>query len=369
MGRAHGFRVFILETFHNRVKGKDPLATGVGSETADELLGLLNSLAARGTVFFDPPVPDADSDEPPRRPVSVTIHDPIAVRDDLVHFVLSHGERGERPTATHPEKAPQSLEEYSAEGEHFMAIQFSTAAEETRFVVVAQTINRRDAVGLLERVLKLQSFDDRRAAEQAQKQARQDAIAAGEKPARNKAFHRLVFTRRQAADNAYLNEIVGNAKNATIEFEQRVPAVSERSGDGEQVRRKLQIRLLTEEDREISSDVSKGWLARQLEGKAPSHKEGVAQMASELEDHDLMEGAEAEDYNRVSISLTAKDRPGTRIAVDTIKDVFTYPVSDGPPTPYQHYKKVEPRIQTIAAEEGVELDDLNAMEIDQCLPG
>lgn len=92
--------------------------------------------------------------------------------------------------------------------------------------------------------------------------------------------------------------------------------------------------------------------------------QGVSELADLLQAEDLLAEGEEEDYNAASIQVHSPSG-GTRIAVDSLRDVFTYPVSDGQPSVYYYYDKVSPRISSIALEEHMEIDFISAREVSQ----
>lgn len=366
---TYGFRVYVFEAFHNQKKGNPALEVGAGSDTAAEIVSLLEEIWLGGTVFLDPPpVPDG-SDEPAKRTVTVTFSEPVPVGSQLVHLTLSHGEVGARPYARHPSKEAQDISDASAEEGHYMTVLFSSDEKATRFFVVSQTVRRSDPVRLLERLLRERSLKNKVTRTNEQRESRKAMREAGEKRPPLEVYNRLLFERRQAVDNAYLDEIVTGAKTATAEFEARVHSPKSRNADGDVVQRKLRISLLDEKERQISTVVGRRWAERKRSGTATTHTAGVAELAEGLEAGDLMEEGEAGQYNRAAIALSGGPAGASaKIAVDTLREVFTYPVSEGPPQPYQHYVKVAPRIKVIAAEEGVALSDIAPLEVDKCLP-
>lgn len=360
----HGFRVFVVETYRNRRKDREPEDVQVGSPTAQEIVSLLDELTAKGTIFLDPPPVAEDSEEPAKRPKSATVGDLCIVNDGMVHFTFFQGEVGERPYARHRIEPDQELQEWSAEAGHYTAILFPQA-EDGRLFIVSQTLGRKDGVALLLRIIRELSAAKKKAAIAEEKEARKALRDAGETLPARLSHAKLLFDRRQAADNAYLDEIVDDARSAVAEFETRVP--SPRNANTDVVQRKLRISLLDENDKEISSVIGRRWTDRRRRGQATTRTEGVSELATLLDEHDLMEPDEAAQYTQAAVALTAKNGARTRIAVDTLREVFTYPVSDGPPSEYQHYLKVAPRVQTIAAEERIELDVIDPLEVDRCL--
>jgi hypothetical protein len=361
---AHGFRVYVVRAYKNRKKDRDPEQLHYKSDTALEIVGLLEQLEARETVFLEPAPPAADSDEPPKRPKTVTISAVTKVNESMVHFEFHQGEVGERPRGRHRTQPAIELEDWSAEIPHYVAFLFPKAPDD-RMLIVAQTIRRRDEVDLLLRVLGMQSAQNKKKAEEDENAARAAAKAAGVRPSAREAHWRLLFDRVQAADSKYLDEIIGSASSAAVEFESRT--ASPRGGAADVVQRKLRIALLDEKEKDISSRVGRSWWTRRQRGEAVTAADGVSEVTGLLAEEGLMDQGEAQIYQEVAVVLKGKNGVGTRITVDTIRDVFTYPVSDGRPFPYQHYKKVAPRVEIIAAEEELEVDSIDPMEVDQCL--
>ena len=52
-----------------------------------------------------------------------------------------------------------------------------------------------------------------------------------------------------------------------------------------------------------------------------------------------------------------------------MRDVFTYPVSQGSPPARYYYDKVSSRVETVAAAEDLEVRRIDPGEVEECLGG
>lgn len=361
LASAHGFRVYVVQAFKNRIKDQDPEDVSQKSPARDEILSLLESLQDDGTHHIEP---RSSTDGAPRKPTrTVTVGEPHLVREDLWHMVVSLGELGTHRRATRANKKSKDLKKWSAEAEYNVTFLFPQSGDE--FLVVAQTIRRRDPVQELFSLLTKRASDGKKAAKAAEDAARAIAVKEGKKPPKRVAGTRLLFLRRQAVDNSYIDEIIGSAKSATAVFQSVVP--SDRGGRRTKVRRSLQIRLRDENEREIGQTVSKNWFKRNKDGASPTMAEGVSELAGLLEAEDLFDNEETARYNSASVAVKSESGASTTIAVDTLRDVFTYPVSDGEPPLLFYYEKIAPRVKVVAAEERIDVGAISPMEVVECL--
>lgn len=361
MTSAYGFRIYVVQAFPNRKKDRDPLEVHSTSATRDRIVELLESLASDGTAWIVPKVPPKPGD-PAKPTVSVTVGEPAVVRDDLVHLEVSEGELGAHRKATRQKKKAVSLEDASAEADHYVTFVFPEDEGE-RFFIVGQTYRRREPVARLLALMTKRSLELKSSAIAAQKAERAALKAAGEKLPKKEAFDRLLFDRRQAVDTRYLDSIIRDAKTVRVDFERHVPS-DRRSGT--RVQRSLRF-YLDEEERKAGTTVGRRWTGRRRRGEVTSREAGVEEMSSALRDLDLMDEDEEQGYDEASIHLSGGAAGSTTIAVDTLREVFTYGVSDGRPPVVYYYDKVTPRLNDVAAEEKIELKKFDGTEVDQCL--
>lgn len=363
MARTHGFRVFVASAFPNRRQGNDPLDVSAGSATRDELVRLLEILGSRGTRFREPPAPREIGE--PQLPVqSITVGYPLVVEDGFVHLSVDVGETGSHRRATQRGRAARDLTDWSPEASHFVAFVFPRTTND-KFVIVSQAARRRDPVLRLLRELRELSFAERRAAEERNRAEREEARAAGHRPPRLAKPDRLVFEIAQATDNGYLDEIIGAAKTASATFTSTAP--SARGARPNSVQRTLRVSLLDDRQRDIGRAMGRSWARRRRQGSAPAPHEGVSELGGLLEEAGLLEENEADRYEAASINVRDQNGQSTTIAVDTLKDVFTYPVSEGPPTVEYFYDKVQARLRIIAREERLDIPVLDGREVARCL--
>ena len=102
LASTHGFRIYVVQAFKNRVKDQEPEDLSTNSIARAEIIRLLDGLHEVGSYLIRPrSVPVGEPERPTR---TVTVGDPMLVRDDLVHLVVSMGESGSHRRATRPKK-------------------------------------------------------------------------------------------------------------------------------------------------------------------------------------------------------------------------------------------------------------------------
>jgi len=365
MSLPYGFRIYVVKAFTNRKKGRDPEDVSVGTPAQQRILELLQQLNAGGTQFLVPPAP-ADAAEPSRPTASITVGQPVLVRDDLFHLEVATGEEGSHSTATKPAGTSLKLEGYSPEAAHYVTFLFPTAPE-GRLLVITEAIRRRDPVArLLGRMTDL-GLQDKKAAEEHDRAARETALQNGDPLPPVVAHGRLLFDAHQAADNGYIDEILGSATSAAATFTKKIP--SDRAAKGEEVERTLSIKLRDPEKRNIAAVLGRRWFGRTREGAPTSQSEGVSELADLLEAQNLLDDGEQQTYDSAAVTVKGAGKQSTTIKVDTMRDVFTYPVSQGSPPARYYYDKVASRVETVAAAEGLEVLRIEPEEVQECLEG
>lgn len=362
MPRAYGFRVFIVEAFNNRKKDQQALDCSSSSSARTEILDLLERLEAKGTLRFPPK--ESTNGEPEKSTKTATLSGTAVVNTEVIHLELAVGETGSHGFATHPVEPAMDIKDRSPEQSHRITLIFSPQSA-TRFVIVGQTIHRRDAVRRLLQVLTNEGMAKKKELQKQQEVSRQAARDAGERPPAVTTVNRLLFDAHQAADNAFLNEILSGAKSAAATFTSRVG--SNRGGQPNQVERTLKISLLDDRQKAIAPQVARSWMSRLSQGDTTSQHEGVSEVSALLEGEQLLLQDEGDRYDEVSLSIKSNSNETTRIAVDTLRDVFTYPVSDGAPDIYFYYDQVAARVHTIAMQDGLHLNRLDPHEVQECL--
>lgn len=362
MPRAYGFRVFIVEAFMNRKKDQQPLDCSSTSNVRNEIVELLERLAAKGTLRFSPKEPVDGEPEKPTR--TATLTGPVEVSSEVIHLELAVGETGSHGYATHAVQPPVNIKDRSAEQPHRISLVFSPKSA-TRFIVVCQTIHRRDAARRFIQMLTDEGLRKKKEIQAEQERQRDIARAAGERPASAKPVPRLLFDANQAADNAFLDEILSGAKSASATFTSRV--ASNRGAKADRVDRTLKISLVDENQRQIAPTVGRNWMSRKRNGHSTSARDGVSEVSALLEHEQLLAADEGDRYDEVSLSIKSESNETTTIAVDTLRDVFTYPVSDGEPSILYYYEKVAGRLHTIAMQDGLHLNRIDPYEVQECL--
>jgi hypothetical protein len=356
MGRPHGFRVFLVQPFLNRIKDRNPEEVFDGSAAQAEVLSLLE--AVEGTHFFHPrPNGDGEVTRPVR---SISVGPVSSIRADLHHLVVSMGEEGSHRNAVSQAGSALDLTGTSPEAEHIITLLFPERSGDS-FVVIAHSIRQRDPLELLLRKLVMESLRRKKEAQSAENVAREEARERGDAVPARARLDRLLFTRRQAVDSRYLENIIGSAKRATAEF--RALEASDRGARTPPVRRALRISLIDEREIRAGQRAARGWIRSFRQGAPKSASEGVSELAEALHDEDLLYEDEAARYGEAALNVSGEENASTRIAVDTIRDVFTYGVSDVPPSPHTFYTQVEERLPGILADERVNASPIDALEV------
>jgi len=296
----------------------------------------------------------------------MTVKEAQTPRPGLVHFEVSSGTTGSHGTATRPGKKSRSIKKWSPETDHVATIVLPEQTND-RFLLAMQTYKGSDPMRRLMSLMTRESKLVRDEAIAAEKEHRA-ALKASKKALPKPLEHRrLVFTYKQAADNAYLSELLTGASTASASFVTRVP--SSRSSNRETIGRKLTVNLEKDEVQSVGQFVGRLWSGRRRRGESTSPSEGVAELGTMLVEHDLLSDGEALAYDEASLSVSDPDHGTTRIAVDTLKDAFTYPVSDGEPSIWYHYDKLIPRLITVADEESLDIVEVDANEVHEWLTG
>jgi len=94
----------------------------------------------------------------------------------------------------------------------------------------------------------------------------------------------------------------------------------------------------------------------------------MSEVAGLLEERDLLNEGEEASYETAAIAVRGKSADAsTTIAIDSLRDAFTYSLSDLPPTTYMYYERVSERLQKIARQENIEIESIDAHEVSECL--
>lgn len=362
MARAYGFRVFIVEAYPNRIKGNKPVDSGTGSGLADEIALLLRRLQVSGTRRFEPR-PDHDGNV--TRPVrTATLAQTVVINADLIHATIAVGEEGSHASATKPKKKARNLNGWSAEAPHEVTFAFPKG-KESHFFLITQTNYRRDPHSRLLGMLRDESMTVRTERRDADSQIRKAAQEAGAKVPKKKNYDRLLFDVRQASDNDYLDELLTGADAATVVFKSKM---LDAVGNTTYVDRVLQIKLRNQNIIEVAQEASRRWVADWRSGKKTTAHDAVSDVAGLLEERDLLEDGEEGRYGTAAITVRGKSTDAsTTIAVDSLRDAFTYPLSDIPPSADMYYERLSDRLRKIALQEDIEIETIDPHEVSRCL--
>lgn len=357
MASTYGFRVYVVEAYPNSFKDKDPLLAHAASNVRNRIVGLLERAHSMSTQQFRPK--PSRSGEPEQPTATLTVGDPGALRDDFVHVIVEAGTVGSHTHATKVGSLPQKLSDRSAEAAHIFAFLFSQR-EDSKFIVVAQTINGRDPMRRLLSLLRSIGIDLRNRQLDEDKAERKSAREANEAVPKVQERVRLAFLWRQASDSQYLQEILGSAKSVSAVFKSFKPSSR---GGSDVIDRKLTISLREAQQSAAGGTMAKLWERRQRSGNRPTKSDGVSELADVLEQQDLVYEGEAEHYDDASLSVVAENGARTTIAVDSMREIFTYPVHEGSPSPWYFYTKVAERLPAIAREAGMRIENIDPAEV------
>ncbi len=328
----------------------------------EEIAQLLSRLEEKGTHRFQP---TTDETGRPTKPIATaTIYDPVIIQPNLIHARIAIGEEGSHISATKPDEEARSLEGWSPEAAHEVTFIFPNEMG-SEFLLVTQTNHRRDPRSRLTSMLKNESMVLREERIANDRLVREQAKEEGRTVPKKKTFKRLVFTCRQASDNEYLDELLAKADKASVVFKsKKMDAV----GNTTYVDRVLQIKLRNENISEIAGRASKKWVKSWRAGETITPKEAVLELGDLLEEHDLIVSGEEQQYESAAISLQGKtDNATTTIAADTMRDAFTYPLSDLPPTKEVYCSRAFDRVHSIARQENIEIELADPIEVAACL--
>jgi hypothetical protein len=343
------------------IKNNEPYNAEAGSGLFDEIVFLLRRLQDKGTQRFDPPpAPDGSVDKPTK---TATLKFATEVSRSLIHVTISIGETGSHASATKPKKRARDLTNWSPEADHEVALVFPEG-KDSHFFLVTQTIYRRDPHLRLLALLKGESMLVRTEREEADDAARRSAREGGEKPKKKGEFKRLVFKAEQASDNDYLDEILTRADAASVVFKSKKLDVK---GGTQYVDRVLQIKLRNENIIDVGRKVSRTWTQRWRSGTKTDPHEAVSEVSDLLVEQHLLDEGEDARYETAAITVKSKSEASTTIAVDTLRDAFTYPLTDLRPSLYTFYERVGERLQKIARQENIQVQSLDPHEVSRCL--
>jgi hypothetical protein len=358
---TYGFKVFVAEAYPNRVHGNDPLNVSSSSNVRGRILELLEQAHHLGTQEFAPR--SSPSGEPARPAATLTVGDPADLREDFLHVSVEAGIVGRHTRATKRGEAPQDLTGRAAEAAHSVAFIFPRR-NDTQFIIVAQTVNKTEPVRRLLSLLQHIDLERRNEAREADKRDRAAARLAGERVPSSREHNRLAFEWWQATDSAYLQEILGHARSVSAVFQSHKPSSR---GGSEVVARTLTIALRDGEHVAAGGAVARGWESRQRSGGVAASDDGVSELSGVLEQQALTYDGEAEYYDSASLRVVAEDGTRATVAANTLRDVFTYPVSDGNPSLTYFYNAVLERLPAIAREADVHLHSISSTEVREWL--
>ncbi|WP_126688234.1 hypothetical protein [Nocardioides ferulae] len=361
----YGFRVYSVQAWRgSKHKGVEPEQVNVGSDTASHIADVLNLLSLEGALFI--PIrqrrPDPTAAEP--RPLTLSILD-VVERPGFIGLVLQSGQVGAHPRAINEKSEIIPLSDWAAESEFRLGFYFSKAeSSDPRFLITTEVIGNHDPVALLLRCVRARSIIEQRALEETEKAWREQngRRPAGQKP----TFWHVSFDKRQAADSAYLQAIITEAKSATAKF---WDTVSSSRGPGHEVVRKvLRVRLdVHEEGLGLAGRFAQMWTTRQRADEPVPMSEAVSALGAEMADIGLLVEHEIDDYEATSVEVVGKEARAT-FAADNIREVFTYPVKkDLRPHTATLWDRINQRLPLIALEEGIELELMDPVEVEQWL--
>jgi hypothetical protein len=248
----------------------------------------------------------------------------------------------------------------SPEAPYNVALLFPDSPD-SRFVIVAETIRSRDPLERFLAAIAARDLRTKKAATEANNAARREARDAGLPMPDSITYNRLLFNAQQTPDDAYLDEILGGAKTAIASFQSL--DVTAR-GRRKPVTRELTITLRDSVGQRIGRDLGRQWFSLQRRGET-STDHGVSDLAVVLEEQHLIDHGEADRYDHAAVKVTSESGQTIKIATDSLRDAFTYPVSTGTPSTAYFYEKVAPRVRAVARQWSMPMARMTRAEIDE----
>ena len=311
----HGFRVYSVQAWRgSKHKNVDPEQVNAGSAVASHIADVLNMLSLEGALFI--PIrqrkPDPTAAKP--RPLTLAVLD-VVERPGFVGLVLQSGQVGAHPRAINEDSEIIPLADWAAESEFRLGFYFSMVeSDDPRFLITTEVIGNHDPVSLLLRCVRARSIVEQRANEESEKEWRQKngRRPAGQKP----SFWHVSFDRRQAADSAYLQSIITDAKSATAKFWDTAP--SSRGPGHEVVSKTLRVRLDVHHDGlDLAGRFARLWTMRQREEEPVEMADAVSDLGAEMTEMGLLVEHEIDDYEATSVEVVGKEARAT-FAADNI---------------------------------------------------
>lgn len=368
MGREYGFRIFRVQAFHNQVKGKEPLSVAVGNDGYHEVRDLLEAASHYGSQFIKRKQP-TDPSEPMLSDRCITVSQPVPITDGFLHLAVSLGAVGEHERAVSPNGTTTSLSGKAAEKAHYVSVIFPRGAGD-EFLLVCETHHssdvRRPFLWFLQRL----SADAKKETLAQQENDARAALDAGEVAPKKAPVTRLLFESKQISDSDYLNQLLQSAKTASANFTEKVPSTT--ASVGQVTQKRLTYTLLTDEHRQAAADTGMKWQRRRLRkqkqeqsDQLSEHPDAVVELGEALG----LDGAEVQEYDECSVRITSKGGETTTIRPDDLRDMFTYPVSDGQPSVVYYYTKVSPKVAELARDIDLEVEEVAPEEVAECVTG
>lgn len=366
MAVQYGYRVFRVSAYRNRASGNEPILTSPATGVPARVFEILEVLSQRPSHFFETMKNKSTTSGTPSNPVdSISVGTPQMVNDSCIAVVVAQGQKDSHRHAAKPNKKKRkNLEGHSAEVEHYVTFHFPTDDEGTSFLLVSQTYRRKDVAKRLLQIISMISLELRRDEEEVEKLERAELRNAGKELPPKRDLWRFAFARRQANDDDYIDDILGAAKSVSATFTAVAP--SERGGEAGTVEKTLTVKFTTDAIRSAGREVSRKWTKMRRQNKSMSQSDGIKELVTELNSHGVLQPEDVAGYDKSRINVSAGIASAT-IAVDTLKDVFTYPVHKGKPDALFFFNRVSERLDKIALQEDVEIQDINPAEVAECL--
>lgn len=368
MPAQYGYRVYKVCAYKNSTqKPKEPIPVDVSSEVPRMLFEVLEVLSDRPSYFFATRRRSDRAEGTPQLPEdSISIGPPAWVNASTIVLVVSQGQKDAHRFATRPNRRKRkNLAGHSAEVEHFVSFHFPLDADATEFLFVSQTYRRKDVRKRLLQIISIVSRELRDARIEEEKRVREQCRKDRIEPPPKGDHWRFAFQSWQANDDDYIDDILGAAKSVSATFTAYAP--SDRGGAATVVEKTLTVKFTSDAMRTAGRELSRRWTARRREKRPISRQDALNELVTELSAKGfLKEDEKLEEYNRSQINVNA-GMASTTIAVDALKDVFTYPVHNGKPDAEFFFSKVLERLGTIARQEDVEIAKVSASEVAECL--
>jgi len=363
----YGFRVFTMESFRNNA-GK---AVDISTEEQKNLWAdALEQLRKQETLFGVPSLRQASapdgaveaSELDAKKHISLSVGPARWVNDTHLHAEVSSGHIGHHKRVVGMEEGPLDIAKGAAEVEHRVDFFFPTAG--SKAVMTCETVAGYDPSNLLKLHLTTHLStvtQKQRAQDEAKREAARES---GDKVPKKQVFSYHGVRFKRVADAEHLRALVSRAESAVAVFAETVP--SARGGKAMKKRRQLSLDLSLPHERDSAVGLINRWY-RRMDNEVPDDVNVVLEMEEDfnLEHEKLVAAGLAFD----DVSIVIKDAAGKSqiYKPNVLRELFTYPTTSYEPSIHGYYSDVLPKVESLAANHGIELVIPTLEEVGVCL--